>query len=69
MDGYGGYPQGPPTQYPPTPTVQQDYGQGILPRPPSRTNSQPPPGKYKIFFSLLAANFLLFANMKCHKLT
>lgn len=58
MDGYGGYPQVPPSQYPANPTVQQDYGQGILPRPPSRTNSQPPPGKYNIT-SLLAANFIL----------
>lgn len=43
MDGYGTYPPG---QYPQTPSVQQEYGQGILPRPPSRTNSQPPPGNY-----------------------
>lgn len=58
MDGYGGYPQGPPSQYPQTPAVQQDFVQGMLPRPPSRTNSQPPTGKYNIY-SLLAANFTL----------
>jgi AT-rich interactive domain-containing protein 1 len=50
MDGYSGYP--PQGQYPPPPNqVQQEYGQGMQ-RPPSQSNTQPPPhqaGNYYTF--------------------
>lgn len=50
MDGYG-YPAA--GQYPPAPASQPEYGPGIVQRPPSRTNSQPPPGKYENLFFII----------------